>query len=103
MKKVLLTSIAALFLATGNAEARSFEDYHCGKHVIEYVFQKYFAPDREHCDGGPCDGKGHYFVVKPDGTVFNRRVDRAVRVRNDNTFYKGQKCREFTQDEYNRR
>ena len=102
MKKVLLTSIAALFLATGAAEARSFEDYHCGKHVIEYVFEKYFTPNQEPCDGGPCDSKGHYFVIKPE-TDIHRRVDRAIRVRNDKTFYKGQKCREFTQDEYNAR
>jgi hypothetical protein len=101
-KRTLLTGIAVLFLATGTiAEAgRSYENYHCGKQVIEYVFQKYFAPERGDCVDGPCDGKGHYFVAKRDGDSFNPRVDRDIRMRGDVLFYKGRKCRAFTEDEY---
>ena len=101
----IAASIAALFfLATGTAaEARNFEDNHCGKLVIEYVFPKYFTPSHNPCDGGPCDSKGHYFVADDDymsSTNF-RRVDRNIRVRKSKIFYKGQKCREFTNEEYN--
>ena len=31
LKKLLLTSIATLFLATGTAHARNVDDYQCGK------------------------------------------------------------------------
>ena len=99
MKKTLLTGIAALFLATGTiAEAgRSYENYHCGKQVIERLFPKYFTPGRGYCFDGPCDGKEHYFVASDS---FNLRVDRDIRTRGDVLFYKGRKCRAFTEDEY---
>ena len=103
MKKTFLTGIAALLLATGTAHARSFADYHCGKYTIEEVFEKYFSTDRTDCDGGPCDGKEHYFVVTGDDSINHRRVDSHVRWRNDVMFYKGRKCREFTEEEYNNR
>jgi hypothetical protein len=99
--KLLLTSIAVLLLATG-AQARSFEDYHCGKQIIEYVFEKYFSPNRTDCVGAPCDGKGHYFIFKSDDDR-GRRVDHAVRfLQNGTLYYKGRKCREFTEKEYAR-
>jgi hypothetical protein len=99
---VLLTSVAALFLATGTAHARSYEAYHCGKLDIELVFEKYFSINRTDCTGGPCDGKEHYFIVKPAKLYLKGRVDSAVHVRNGVTFYRGRKCREFTQEEYNK-
>jgi hypothetical protein len=99
-KRAFITGIAVLFLATGTAHARSFEDYRCGKQTIELLFQKYFSTERTDCDGGPCDGKAHYFVVIKDHYSAHR-VDRHVRWRNGMMFYKGRKCREFTEDEYN--
>jgi hypothetical protein len=65
IRKPLLTGIAALLLATGTAHARSYEGYHCGKLDIELIFEKYFSPYRTDCTAGPCDGKEHYFIVKP--------------------------------------
>jgi len=102
MEKLLLSGIAALLLATGIAEARSFETYDCGKVWIEEVFPKYFSPGRDRCDGGPCDGKAHYFNDRDVASGYDRRrVDHDVRLRGDVLFYKGRKCRKLADEEYN--
>ena len=40
MKKLLLTGIAVLFLATGTAHARNVRDYQCGKTQITAAITK---------------------------------------------------------------
>jgi len=59
--------------ASSGAHARSYEAYHCGRQEIQLIFEKYFSTNRTDCSGGPCDGKSHYFVVKP--ADMSRRVD----------------------------
>jgi hypothetical protein len=102
MKAAIIVG-CVLLLATGTAHARSFETYDCGKVWIEEAFPKYFSPvPGRRCDGGPCDGKAHYFDADDVASGYDRRrVDRYVRFRGDVLFYKGRKCRKLTDEEYN--
>jgi len=102
--KSLLLAICTAALATP-ANARPWTAFHCGKDQIASLPPKYFTPvesepnNRELCE--PCDSKGHYFDMKKDPHQKYPLPDRLFRMSGDgNLFYKGKKCREFTEKDY---
>jgi hypothetical protein len=102
--RLLLAGIAALsVLAASSAEARPWAAYHCGKDKIAWLPMKYFLhPD---CGYALCDGKEHYFDMKKDPNnkrPLPSRWFRDFSEKGGDLFYKGKKCREFTEDDYNR-
>jgi hypothetical protein len=102
MKKLLLTSVAALsVLSASAAHARPWAAYHCGKDKIAWLPMKYFLPPG--CGEAVCDGKDHYFDMKKDPDnkrPLPSRWFRDFRRTNGDLFYKGWECREFTDGEY---
>jgi len=92
MKKLLLTGIAALsVLSASAAHARSYTAYHCGKHELQSLAAKYFIPP---CSHKICDREGH--VLDENNNV----VDRWFRMKGEEAYYKGRKCRPWTEEEY---
>jgi hypothetical protein len=59
--------------------------------------KKYFDPVGS-CEP-PCDGKTHYFDMKKDPDHKRPLSNRLFRTNGD-VFYKGKKCREFTEKDY---
>jgi hypothetical protein len=94
-----LAIAVVLTLAASAAQARSFQNFYCGKRQIQPQAPKYFYPP--HCYRSPCDRKEHCFVLKPDGDIGRILPNRAFRERDGALYYNGRKCREFTEDEYN--
>ena len=94
----LLLAIYIAALATP-ANARPLEVFYCGKDQIEWLPPKYFDPSREICD--PCDGKHHYFDMKKDPDQKRPLSNRLFRTSADgDLLYKGKKCRDFTEKDY---
>jgi hypothetical protein len=103
MKRTTIVIAACLALATP-ASARPWAAFYCGRLQVTLTPSKYFDPNRvgvEACER-PCDGKAHYFDMKKDPDAKRPLSNRLFRT-NDNgdLFYKGKKCREFTEEEYN--
>ena len=59
--------------------------------------QKYFYPG---CVHGPCDSKEHYFDMEKDPDNKHPLPNRWFKNKDGDLFYKGRKCRDFTDDEY---
>ena len=96
--KSLLLAICIAALAT-QASARPWAAFYCGKLQVALLPSKYFDPSRELCD--PCDGKEHYFDMKNDPDNERPLPNRLFRTNNDgDLFYKGKKCRDFTEKDY---
>jgi len=101
MRAVAL-AVAPLLLATGTAHARSWAAYHCGKYEIAELPPKYFYPNPDadghlHCN--PCDGKAHYYWYYRGGQG-ERLIDRWIREKGDDLFFRGKLCRQFDEEEY---
>jgi hypothetical protein len=97
MKSLLLAiCIAAL---TTPASARPWAAFYCGKFQVALLPSKYFDPSHPSCD--PCDGKEHFFDMKKDPDQKRPLSNRLFRTNADgDLFYKGKKCREFTEKDY---
>jgi hypothetical protein len=96
--KALLLAVSLAAIAT-SASARPWAAFYCGKLQIALIPSKYFNPSQERCE--PCDGKTHYFDMKKDPNRKRPLSDHWFRT-NDNgdLFYRGNKCREFTETDY---
>jgi hypothetical protein len=96
--KSLLLAICIAALATP-VSARPWAAFFCGKDQIALLPGKYFNPSQEPC--GPCDGKEHYFDMKKDPDNERPLPNRLFRMNDDgDLFYKGKKCRDFTEKDY---
>jgi hypothetical protein len=95
--KAFLLAVCLAAIAT-SASARPWAAFYCGKLQVALIPSKYFDPSREACD--PCDGKTHYFVMKKDPDRKRPLSNRLFRNSDDSLFYKGNKCREFTEKDY---
>jgi hypothetical protein len=94
----IILAICILALATP-ASARPWAAFYCGQLQVASVPAKYFNPEFGQCST-PCDNKGHFFDMKKDPDQ-RRPLDRLFRVNGDgDLFYKGKKCQEFTEDDY---
>ena len=71
------------------AHARPFEAYECGKYEVQYLPGKYFAPGPE-CHEERCDHRDHYVVKKAEKQHI---IDREIKQKGDDLFYKRRKCR----------
>jgi hypothetical protein len=87
MKKLLLTGIAALLLATGTAHAMPYEAYRCGRHQINMIPGKYHTIGNG-CTKG-CDGKSHYYAAG------DSPVDRWIKETANGITFKGKQCRQL--------
>ena len=96
MKKTLLAAAFAL-LAT-SANAHYYEHYSCGPHKISSLIGKYFRPDADgSCEvKGWCDGESHFLDTKNGKEVV---VDKLIRRKGDDLFYKEFKCEMIDDDE----
>ena len=96
--KAFLLAVCLAAIAT-SASARPWAAFYCGNLQVALIPSKYFAPGREGCS--PCDGKTHYFDMKKDPDRKRPLSDRLFRTNDDgDLFYKGDKCREFTEKDY---
>ena len=98
--KSLLLAICIAVLATP-VSARTWAAFYCGKDQIALIPSKYFDPSRGALCDPPCDRKTHYFDMKKDPDQKHPLSNRLFRMSDDgDLFYRGKKCREFTEKDY---
>jgi hypothetical protein len=101
--RTLLVVTALSMLSASAAEGRPWAAYHCGKLQIAMLPMKYFLP-LTGCIHGACDGKTHYFDMEKDPDDKRPLSGRSFRYNDDGELlYKGRKCREFDDNEYEAR
>jgi hypothetical protein len=72
----------------------------CGRTDLAHLPAKYFFG--ETCSA-PCDGEEHFFDLKKDPNLERPLPKSAIRYgEDDEIYYRGVKCREFTAKEYER-
>src|SRR4051812_8437595 len=101
MRTLIATATAAVALALATpVYARPWAAFYCGELQIALIPEKYFDPGRG-CTGRLCDGKEHFFDMKKDPQNKRPLSDRLFRDDGNGTlFYKGKKCRDFTEEDY---
>jgi hypothetical protein len=93
MKNLFLTSIAALFLATGTAHASMHRSWHlCGKYLITNAWQ--YPPGQDNWAIVPDHNKSYF-----EKDNYRKIPNRTVKSHGEDLYYRGQKCRNVFADD----